>query len=211
MPAQPEPSESEAATIRAAGREGFRPRFREKLPELLLEAASVVFAVLLALAVDEWRETRSRNALATRARASILEEIRSNESELRNTRDNNRALLQRIEETLSRVKQRRGEISLDFTFKIAFLSSAAWQTAQMTQAANLLDFDWLRVASNAYELQDIYLTSQSAVMDRISGITEILEDDPQRMLTIIAERLRVTLSIQDSLLEEYAKVLKADR
>jgi hypothetical protein len=72
MPAQAERSESEATE-----RPGLRPRLREKLPELLLEAVSVVFAVLLALAVDEWRETRSRNALAARARASILEEIRS--------------------------------------------------------------------------------------------------------------------------------------
>jgi cell division protein ZapA (FtsZ GTPase activity inhibitor) len=210
MPAQPERTGSEAATARAARPGGLRPRFREKLPELLLEAVSVVFAVLLALAVDEWRETRSRNALAARARASILEEIRSNDSKLRNTRDSNRALLQRIEETLSRVERREPEISLEFNFKIALLSSAAWQTAQMTQAANLLDFDWLRGVSNAYELQGIYLTSQSAVVDRISGISEILEDDPQRMLTIIAERLRANLSIQDSVLEEYAKVLKAE-
>jgi hypothetical protein len=44
-------------------------------------------------------------------------------------------------------------------------------------------------------------------VDRISGISEILGDDPRRMLTIIAERLRVALKVQDSLLEEYGKVL----
>jgi len=200
--------QTERTEFEATARPGsLRPRLREKLPELLLEAASVVFAVLLALAVDEWRETRSRNALAERARASILEEIRSNESELRNTRDANRALLQRIEETLLQVQQRR-EASMNFNFKIALLSSASWHTAQMTQAANLLDFDWVRRASKVYELQGLYVTSQSAVVDRISGISEILEGDPRRMLTIIAERLRVSLRLQDSLLEEYGKVLK---
>lgn len=206
MPADAEQTESEAARARPAGSGGLGPRLRDKLPELLLEAASVVFAVLLALAVDEWRETKSRKDLAARARASILEEIRSNESELRNTRDNNRALLQRIEETLPGVKQKR-EASLEFHFEIALLSSASWHTAQMTQAASFLDFDWVRRVSNVYELQELYVTSQSAVVDRISGISEILEDDPQRMLTIIAERLRVALRIQDSLLEEYAKIL----
>lgn len=162
--------------------------------------------MLLALAVDEWRETKSRDALAARARASILEEIRGNESELRNTRDNNRALLQRIEETLPRIKQ-EPETSLEFNFQIALLSSASWHTAQMTQAASFLDFDWLRRVSNVYELQELYATSQSAVVDRLSGISEILEDDPHRMLTIIAERLRVALRLQDSLLGEYAKIL----
>jgi hypothetical protein len=181
---------------------------REKLPELLLEAASVVFAVLLALAVDEWRETRSREALAARARASILQEVRTNESELRGTREKNRALLRKIEAALPRLLQ-RSDTSLEFNFQVALLSSAAWNTTQMTQAANFLDFDWVRRVSILYELQGLYVTSQSAVVDRISGISEILDDDPRRMLTIIAERLRVALRLQDSLLEEYAKLLKA--
>ena len=200
-------TESEAAAIRP-GR--LRPRLKEKLPELLLEAASVVFAVLLALAVDEWRETRSRNALADRARTGILEEIRSNETELRNTRDNNRALLKQIEEAQSQLAQKR-DTALQFHFEIALLSSAAWNTAQMTQAANYLDFDWLRRVSNVHELQGLYVTSQSAVVDRLSGISEIVGNDPRRMLDIIAERLRVALVTQDSLLEEYAKLLAASR
>jgi len=191
------------------GQGGLRPRLMEKLPELLLEAASVVFAVLLALAVDEWHETRSQTALAERARAGILEEIRINQTELRNIRDNNRALLKRIEDTRSRLEQKQNA-ALQFHFEIALLSSAAWNTAQMTQAANYLDFEWLRRVSNVYELQDLYVTSQSAVVDRLSGISEILEDDPRRMLDIIAERLRVALKVQDSLLEEYGKVLEQD-
>ena len=205
MPAQAE--RSEETTARPAAPGGRRPRVREKLPELLVEAASVVFAVLLALAVDEWRETRSQKALAARARASILEEIRANESELRNTRDNNRAMLQRIEEALPRIKQ-EPETFVEFNFQIALLSSAAWHTAQTTQAANFLDFDWVRRVSKVYELQDLYITSQAAVVDRVSGISEILGDDPKRMLTIIAERMRVALHHQDSLLEEYAKILE---
>ncbi|MEA2558845.1 MAG: hypothetical protein QOH06_349 [Acidobacteriota bacterium] len=212
MPTQAERTESEATATRAAGPGSLRPRLREKLPELLLEAASVVFAVLLALAVDEWRETRSRNALAAHAQASILEEIRTNETELRNTRDKNRALLQQIENGLLQIMEKR-DTSLQFNFEIALLSSAAWNTAQMTQAANFLDFDWVRRVSKVYELQGVYVTSQSAVVDRISGISEILGNgnDPRRMLNILAERLRVALRIQDSLLEEYGKVLAATR
>lgn len=206
MPARTGPTEGEAP----ARPGGFRPQLREKLPELILEAASVVFAVLLALAVDEWRETRSQDALAERARASILEEIRGNEAELRRTRDKNGALLQRIEETLARGRQ-GPEMSLEFNFQIALVSSASWHTAQMTQAASFLDFDWVRRVSKVYEFQDLYVTSQSAVVDRISGISEILDNDPFRMLRIIADRLRTNLELQDSLLEKYGEVLKAGK
>ena len=203
---QAQAERSEETTARPVVPGGLRPRLREKLPELLVEAASVVLAVLLALAVDEWRETRSQKALAARARASILEEIRANESELRRTQADNRAMLQRIEEALPRINQ-EPETFVEFHFKIALLSSAAWNTAQTTQAANFLDFDWVQRVARIYELQGLYITSQSAVVDRVSGISEILEGDPKRMLTIIAERMRVALHHQDSLLEEYAKIL----
>ncbi|MES1242908.1 MAG: hypothetical protein ABUT39_14935 [Acidobacteriota bacterium] len=210
MSAQAEQTEVKAMETRPVGPNGLRPRLREKFPELLVEAASVVFAVLLALAVDEWRENRSHKELAEHARTGILEEIRSNESELRNSRQANRALLRQVEEALLRIQERR-DTSLQFNFQIALLSSAAWNTAQVTQAASFLDFDWLRRVSKVYELQGVYVTSQAAVVDRISSISEILEDNPRRMLTIISERLRVTLRIQDSLLEEYGKILAGER
>ena len=40
---------------------------RRKLPELFLEATMIFFAVVLALAAEEWRESRDRLELADRA------------------------------------------------------------------------------------------------------------------------------------------------
>ena len=53
---------------------------RSSIPvqRLLLEAFSIVFAVVLALGVDEWRETRHLEEKAQKAHAHILEEVRSN-------------------------------------------------------------------------------------------------------------------------------------
>ena len=47
----PSPAESTTGARREPDRV-LRGRLREKLPEILIEAASVVFAVLLALGVD---------------------------------------------------------------------------------------------------------------------------------------------------------------
>ena len=55
-----------------------RSGLRDKLPELLIEAGSVAFAVLLALFVDQWRENRSNIQLAERAEESIMAEVRNN-------------------------------------------------------------------------------------------------------------------------------------
>lgn len=181
-------------------------RLREKLPELLLEAASVIFAVLLALAVDEWRETRSQKALAARARARILEEIRANDAELRRTLAANEAILKRMEEDLLRVE--KGEKpELEVNFSIALLSSATWQTAQVTQAAHFLDYDWVTRVSHIYELQALYMTNQTSLLDRINAIPEQVEDDPPRMLRVMIQRMKAVLTFQTALLEGYEKIL----
>jgi hypothetical protein len=193
---------------------GLRGRLREKLPELLLETVSVVFAVLLALGVDEWRERRNQEALAERARASILEEVRANREELRGTREANRALFEKIEAALPRLAEDPGarieegsDVQLAVTYQVALLSSASWQTAQMTQAAHFLDFDWVTRISRVYDQQALYLTNQSGIVELISSMAEIEEDDPHRMFTIIAHRLGINLAMQDSLLEMYDGLL----
>ena len=61
---------------------------------------SVMFAVLLAFAVDQWREDRSNTELAARARASILAEIAANRSELLDSRSQHDNLRQQLTQNL---------------------------------------------------------------------------------------------------------------
>ncbi|HYO12522.1 MAG TPA: hypothetical protein VE685_04925 [Thermoanaerobaculia bacterium] len=200
---------------RTANGRGVQGRLREKLPELLLEAGSVVFAVLLALGVDEWRERRNQEALAERARASILEEIRANREELRGTQAANRALFQKIEAALPRLAEDPGarleegsDVQFAITYQLALLSSAAWQTAQMTQAAHFMDYDQVTRISRVYDQQALYLNSQSGIVELISSMAELEQDDPHRMFTIIAHRLRINLDLQEALLAEYEGILE---
>lgn len=60
----------------------LKQTLREKVPEILLEIFSVVLAVLLALAVDDWRERRDNAISAQQAREAVLAEIRANHDDL---------------------------------------------------------------------------------------------------------------------------------
>ena len=98
---------------------------RQKAPELALEAISVVFAVLVALAVDEWREERQYRELAERAVVAVAAEIESNRTELGGSLAENQALLERVREAAE-------DTVLPPTFSVNYqyslLSTAAWQT-----------------------------------------------------------------------------------
>jgi hypothetical protein len=54
------------------------PRWREWMPRVLLESALIVFSILLALAVDEWRQERRQEARLADARSAFAEEVRQN-------------------------------------------------------------------------------------------------------------------------------------
>src|SRR5689334_4619331 len=74
-------------------------RLREKLPEILIEAASVVVAVLLAFAVDEWRDARAKREVAERAKRSIVSELQANRDELSRSFGENAAHLRDLQST----------------------------------------------------------------------------------------------------------------
>ena len=72
---------------------------RGRIVGLMAEASMVVFAVLIALALEEWRQERRLLDFADRARASVVAETAANLQELDDTREG----LLAIQELLSRV------------------------------------------------------------------------------------------------------------
>jgi hypothetical protein len=71
MPAVPQ--SAEAATAPAAPRASLGMRIAERLPEIMIEALFMLVAVVLAFAVEEWREERELDGLAAQARGAILQ------------------------------------------------------------------------------------------------------------------------------------------
>jgi hypothetical protein len=183
----------------------IRRTLREKLPEIMLEAASVVFAVLLALGVDEWRDVRAKQELAVRAQASVVAEVRGNLGELRQTWQTNRQVLAELSRQAQAVDSpatRRLTGSVDIS--LAQLSSAAWQTAQATQASASIDYDWMLRAARLYDLQALYAQSQAAVLDDLSRI----DPDARRSLLSLRARLAVQQELGAGLLKAYDDLLR---
>jgi hypothetical protein len=149
---------------------------RRKLPELLLEAAMIFFAVMLALAAEEWRESRDRLELADRALRSVVEEIRL--EELEGTGASNVERLEAANAVLAELEAGREQSGADVGLEVALLSSAAWQSAQMSQAVQYLDFDVMRELSEVYEVQDLYERVQSAAVDNMTEAMRTAQDDP---------------------------------
>ncbi|MDA0313141.1 MAG: hypothetical protein O2992_13615 [Gemmatimonadetes bacterium] len=137
-----------------------------KLVELGLEAVMVVFAVLIALAVQEWSDDRQMSEFADRARAAVLAEARANLEELQTT---SAGLLQRQESL--RVALRDGDLAAlggNVGFTLPEISASAWRAAQVSQAAPYVDYDWMIQVARRYEVYDLYRTVQDQILETMS-------------------------------------------
>ena len=182
----------------------LRDRLRRKLPEVLIEAGSIVLAILLAFAVDEWRERRAQLALAERARRTIVSELQANRSELRGTRGANAQTLESIAKQVAALADGPAN-SVQAGMNLSQLSAAAFQTAQATQAAQFLDFDWLVRVGRTYELQRTYVATQDNALIEVGGAGGAIAsgEHPRAVLQRVESRLRTLQTLADGLLAAY--------
>ena len=130
------------ATLAALGGE----KVRRRLPELATEALMVVFAVLVALGVEEWREERQLRAFADRARAAVdleieqnLDEFRSDGPDLIDGRDHVGSTLRKLREAQETLDpDEEGGVDFSFSFDFPDISTAAWRVAQSQSGGALL-------------------------------------------------------------------------
>ena len=142
-------------------------RLREKLPEIVFEGLFVVFAILLALAADEWREDRQNAEIAERAMNGIETEMLANRVELLNSRGPNLELLGRLQ---AEVEDDDAATNLNVQFEYSLLSSAAWQTAQVTQAVHYADYNLVQQIAKLYDLQELFTESQRGMVQQMTGL-----------------------------------------
>ncbi len=193
-----------------ARRRRDRPAGRvwQRVPDLVVEGAFVLIAVVLALAADEWRENRSNAELASRAEQSIFEEVRSNRQELLRQRGEQVAMLARVDSLVQQLDADRESVdSLSLNFDLALLSNAAWEAARMTQAVHFMPFDRVRELSDVYEIQDLYDGSQRRLLDLVVGFGTDALDDAARATRSAGANLSLVYQLGGGLLEAYEETL----
>jgi hypothetical protein len=145
-----------------------------RIPWLKIGAETffVLLGVLLALALDEWRQDRREQAVVVLALENIRNEIQANRPEVRRALAHHRDLLRRLEETPG----------IGIALQPAMIRNNAWQAAQSSQAAARMDFSSVAAFSKMEEIQEDYQSLLAGVMpllyqmDQRSAMPLIVQD-----------------------------------
>jgi len=141
------------------------------LPRVLFESALITASILLALALDEWRDERQTEQAIEQAMSNFLSEIRQNKSRVDDAAPFNQGLRNVLNQ-----RYRDGDIGTidDFigiveSYNPVVLQSTAWDTALATGSVAKMDYNLVSALSFTYGLQNRYLqTTRNAMSDLTS-------------------------------------------
>ena len=198
------------ATMAALGGD----KVRRRLPELATEALMVVFAVLVALGVEEWREERQLRAFADRARAAVdqeielnLDEFRSVESGLNEGSEKVATVLQALLE--ARASGESGSVEGGFTFAEPEISMAAWRVAQASRAAPYFDYDWVIDRARHYEQVERYAGLWEQFLEGLASVEAASAANDLDATVTTFSRIRGQLAILVQLHEQVREQMEA--
>ena len=119
------------------------------------EAALIVFGLVGALLIDEWRDTRERNERVRVALAAIGAELEANRTALSAAIGNHETVIARLQESTTRGVYQGGIISG------APFSAVAWDAARDAGITNELDHATLIALGHAYGALSEYIAERT--------------------------------------------------
>lgn len=129
---------------------------RESLRFFVLEAVVVVFSVLVALGLDEWREERELRAQAEEAMAAVVAEVRVNREELDSARAADTRRRARVQRILDRIDGTTAFADL-YTggYRTPDPRRSAWERANAPRIAERIPPDFLDSAFELYRMAEV--------------------------------------------------------
>ena len=154
--------------------------------DLVIQAILIVFAVLLALGVEEWWDERELLATAAEARLAVEVEIEKNLAELEGAKAGLDAGIQAVDQLVGLLRQAQrdgvrleslGKSQVEVNLPYPRISTAAWRVAQTSRAAPYLEYGWLIERATLYDSFERYAMIWDWIVEDAANVAGIGEDD----------------------------------
>jgi len=174
---------------------------REWLARAAFEGTLIAASLVAALALNEWKDARDRQARVTDALAAMRLELQANRQEIQRVLDRNAEVVGKIKEATAQGRRYGGGL-----LRRAQVVSTAWESARAAAITNDMPFPTLMVLGRAYSLQADYQREMGSFYDALlAGSMGDLRANPELMTGLLHELEENALRLQ----QEYDRALKA--
>ena len=176
--------------------------------KLTFEFISILFAVLLALFLNQCKEDRKNYKLAKQSETLIIDEMRRNLKDLQDIQQGNQKRLKSFLEWKKRYKKNpKTDYTPLFGFNHALLRDDGWQSAVLYQAVPHMRKDFIKNVTEAYSLQRFYMSYAESYF--VSLGNELHSDESKDVIRINSaiHQLSTIVKTADLLLKAYQGIL----
>lgn len=195
-----------------AGQQKSRFSFRDAS----LEVVGIVFAVLLALWLESWRDDIERQQRADEALARIRLEVETNRDELKESIVQNQTNIDAIKAALTSEPETADEqraliekIGPYLAISSGSMSDSAWTSAKMTDVLGRMPADQVAQLAGVYDTQSYYRDYARFFMREYTNLTIDIQyaDAGEKAARKFVQHLALLNSIGDQLVVAYSEYL----
>lgn len=148
------------------------------LPRVLFESFLITISILVALALDEWREDRQDAETVRQALSNFVSEIRQNQARIDDAAPFNLGLLNvlrnRYEE--SDISSVDDFVNMVESYAPVDLQTTAWETALATGSLAKMEYNLVSALSLTYTLQNRYETATRTGMADLTSAQNLSDE-----------------------------------
>ena len=177
---------------------------KKALTQIAFEFLSIVFAVLLALGLNSYKQNKDLEEEADFLREKILIECSKNKLKLDTVFSDNQVYKQELDSMLA-----LDEIGGSFNISISseLLTKSAWDFTQASRSFSFLNEEFLNDAALLYERQNYYMHISNQMFQNL-GEMLISDPEPRKTVSICNYYLLNLNSSAEELMKNYEDFLK---
>ncbi len=178
---------------------------KKAIAQIAFEFLSIVFAVLLALGLNSYKQNADLKSESQLLESNILDECQANLLKLDSSIYENEIYQAYLDSLLS-----SDEIDgFEFNFQNKLLSSIAWNFTTSSKSFQFMNPDFLNDAAEIYENQDYYMKISNQMFEHLGDMILQIDNTEARTLTLTGDYyLSNLISASKELRSNYQRFLK---
>jgi len=178
------------------------------LLRVLVESFSIVLSILVALAVDNWRDNRNNHQLAMKSLRIFEREIRQNLSRLEDVSPYHSGLRDVVVQAQADPEHGFDVRSIVEGVRPTVLLNTAWQTALATGALTHIDVETVSALSLTYSIQQRFVDDGRVSYQRLAGSEAPAGAESRAMVSTTSTYLSDLVTAEQQLRGVYEQALQ---
>ncbi len=181
---------------------------KKAIAQIAFEFISIVFAVLLALGLNSYKQALDLRSESKLLKENILQECESNLTKLDSAIRKNEAFQAYVDSLLKVDKI----VGFEFSYDNELLSSIAWNFTKTSRSFPYMDAKFLTEAAEVYENQNYYMGISNQMFEHLGNMIIQIDNVKPRTLTLTGKYyLTNLLNASKELRSNYQDFLKKHR